>query len=1031
MSLLARIVRGALARPWLVVGAFLWLAPISDLALRDLPIEYTPNLVPAQFSIDTQAPGLVAEQVEQTVTRPIEAAVLGAPGVAHVGSRSLQGLSVVTGEFAAGVDHNRVRQALDERLAGVRDLPAGVARPVMGPLSAPDGDLIKIAFSAERLSPMDLRDIVQWTVRPRLLAVRGVAQVRLFGGQVRRLEVRARPGDLSDSDLGFLDIVAAVRRATGVAGAGFIDTPNQRVLIAPQGQALTPDAVGAGQIQTPGGAPVRIGDVADVVEAPAPTLGDAQVMGRPVVLLAMERQAGANTVETSRAVEQALAQLQPMLAAQGVTLRTDLDRPADFTIRTLRGLAGELLVGLALVAVLLTLLMREARSVIIALITLPVTFAVALTVLKLLGLTLNIMTLGGLVVALGLVIDDAVIDVEAISARLREGRDRRRGVDEAVLDASAQIRAPLILGGVALSLALAPLLWVKGPAGALLAPLAAAIIVASLTSLVVALTLTPALAALLLGRRAARPAPRVVHRFMERAMRGLPALAARPGIVAGATLILIGAGVAVALTFHAEFLPSVWDSHLFIETRVSPGISPTAAADLDGRIAADLQAMPSVRSVTESLGRGAFGGDTAGLEEARFDLALAPDLSGAEQARLAERIRRRLSTLPGVEAHVRSRFDASQVFGVGGAPLQVLLFGHDLDALDRTAAQVGVALKGVASAQDVSAPASATLPTVRADLDFNRLAIFGLSTADVLDTVQAAFAGQTMAEIYQGDRSEDLTIIAQTALRRDPEGVGNLLLRSSSGISVPLKSVAQVYLAESRAEIRHQSGQRVRIVEANAKDGRVDRLDHEARAALARLSGLPGGVYLETRAFNSAGALWRPLLKAYGVSIFLLFGFLTLAFDARTALVAFVASAFGWLGAIGVIAALGGVVSLGATAALVAVFAFSLRGAVLLLSRIEARARTAGTAWSFATVAHATRERAGTMVLSVLLLIAALAPLALGAGRGGHEILGAMAIVIIGGAVAGLVANLTLLPLLAWRVWRPDRSDRVDPVQSA
>ena len=379
----------------------------------------------------------------------------------------------------------------------------------------------------------------------------------------------------------------------------------------------------------------------------------------------------------------------------------------------------------------------------------------------------------------------------------------------------------------------------------------------------------------------------------------------------------------------------------------------------------------------------------------------------------------------------RDRLADLALVGGDGASFQALLFGHDLDALDRAAAQAGAALKGVSAAQDVSAPASETLPTVRADLNFNRLAIFGLSTADVLDTVQAAFAGVTMAEIYQGDRSEDLAITAQASLRQDPEGVGTLLLRSTSGISVPLKSVAKVYLADSRAEIRHQSGQRVRIVEANAKDGLIDRLDHEARAALAHMGGLPAGVYLETRAFNSAGDLWRPLLSAYAVSIFLLFGFLTLAFDARTALVAFVSSALGWLGAIGAIAAMGGVVSLGATAALAAVFAFSLRGAVLLLSRIEDRARKAGTAWSFATVAHATRERAGTMVLSALLLIAALAPLAFSVDRAGHEILGAMAIVIMGGAVTGLAANLTLLPLLAWFFWRPDRSGPADPIEAA
>ncbi|QUD85980.1 efflux RND transporter permease subunit [Phenylobacterium montanum] len=1018
MSPLSSLVRFALARPRLILAAFLCLIPLGFLALRDQRVELTPNLAPAEFRIDAEATGLDAQQVEQTVTRPIETAVLGAAGVQHVRSKSLQGLSLVIGEFAEGADQSRVRQALQERLASLRDLPASVPAPVLEPPAAADADVLEVGFTSDKLDPMALRDLVQWTIRPRLLAVSGVAQIRLYGGQVRRLEVRARPGDLADSDLGFLDIIAAVRRATGVAGAGFIDTPSQRVPIEPHGQAETADEVGAGQIQTSGNAPVRIADVADVTEAPAPVVSDAAVDGKPAVVLVVERLPEANAIETTRTVEQALQQMQPLLAGQGVTARTDLDRPADFTLSVMKGLMWDLLIGLALVAVALLLILREPRSVLLALVTIPATFAVSLIALKLLGWSVNAMTLGGLVVALGLVIDDAVIDIEDIAARLRDAEAHHRGREEALLAASREVREPLVYGALAMEAALAPLLWAGGPTGTLLAPLAGAIMTAIAASLLVTLTLTPALAAVLIKGGGAKPTPRAVHRLRDRLLRRLPGFAERPIIALVAGVACLAILVGLALSFRAEFLPGLHDEHLVVRLRTAGGISPDAAADLDRRIAADLKAETGIRAVTETLGRSLFGGDAAGLDEARFDLDLTPKLSASAQRDLAQRLRRRLESLPGVEPTVASRFEASQLFQGADAPLQVVLFGRDPQVLDQAAGQVGDMLKRQSAVASISPSASVDLPTVRADLDFNRLAIFGLSAADVLDTVQAAFAGETLARIYQGDRAEDLAITAQADLRRDPEAIGRLLLRSTSGFAVPLKSVAKVYLTDEPAEIAHEAGQRVAVVGAEAKPGLLDRLAAETRAAMAQTA-LPAGVYSELRVKDSAETLWRPLRLAYGLGAVLLIGFLTIAFDVRTASLAIVAAAFSWVGCALAIAALGGVVTVGTTAGLAAAYGFGLRGAILLLSRMEDRVRQGGATWSTAAVDHATRERAVPLVVATLLLILALAPLALSLNSPGHEILAPMAVVIIAGAIAGTLGNLALLPILAWRFWRP------------
>src|SRR5580698_5478576 len=505
--------------------------------MREARFDLLPELAPAQASIQSDAPGLVAEQVETLVTQPLENALIGAPGVAHVHSESTQGLSTITVRFAAGADPYRTRQALAESLAATASaLPEGVAPPRLAPLTAPDADVLELGFTSDKLDPMALRDLVQWTVRPSLLSAAGVARVAVYGGQTRRIEVRARPADLSDSDLGFLDILNAVKRATSVAGAGFIDTAGQRVLIEPHGQALTADDVGAGQIQTPGSAPVRIDDVADVVEGPAPAFGDALIDGKPGVLISVARQYGANTIETTHAVERALAVLRPTLAAQGVDVRTDLDRPASFTTRAMQGIAFDLAVGAALIALVLVLFLRDPRAVFISLISIPLSLMAAVVVLKAFGWTLNSMTLGGLAVGLGVVIDDAVIGVENVVARLREAEHNHASDLEAVLAASLEVRGPVIYATVAAIVVLAPLLALNGLQGALLAPLAAAVIAVSLASLLVATVVTPALG-LLFHQHEGHPAePRLLHRVKAVHARWLTGLCGAPGLV-----VLIGA----------------------------------------------------------------------------------------------------------------------------------------------------------------------------------------------------------------------------------------------------------------------------------------------------------------------------------------------------------------------------------------------------------------------------------------------------------------------------------------------------------
>jgi CzcA family heavy metal efflux pump len=1017
---LSRTIRGALHHPRLVTAAAVVFLIYAALVARTVKIETLPTLVPAHASIETEAPGMVAEQVENLVTRPVENALIATRGVAAVRSQSVEGLSVITLQFQPGADPNRVRQAIAEGLVRASSaLPSGVGAPRLAPLTSGGGDILVIGFTSGRLTPMALRDIVQWTVRPRLLSVPGVANVQVFGGETRRIEVRARAGDLSDSDLGYEDVFDAVRRATGVAGAGFIDTPTQRVQIEPHGQALTTTDVEAGQIQVVGSAPVRISDVADVVDAPAPAFGDALVMGQPGVVIRISGRYGSNTLDTTRAVEQALGALTPGLKAQGVAVRGDLDRPAGFIAASVHEILWELAFGAALVTILLVLFLRDWRAALVCMLSLPLSLLAAVLVLKLLGWTLNTMTLGGLAVALGLIVDDAVIDVENILARLRSAEVQHATRAHAILAASLSVRGPVIYVTLMVAIALLPIVLLGGVQGALLRPLAVSIIVASLASLAVTVLVTPPLALLFLKHIGASAEPPILQRLKARYESVLlrtdvspwPALALAALLILGATVLLPMLKTDLSPRFHGD--------ELIVDIRAPGSGSIAVMRDYGRRIAQGLLANPDIAGVAQEIGRAEDDERADGPDHARFDLALKPGLTASRQDAVERKVRAVLAAYPGLQVQVRSGAGGQDVAADDGGKIQARVYGTDLDALDTTARHVADSLRARRDVRNVSISTPATAPVVRVDLNFQRLAIYGLSALDVLDTVQTAFQGRPAAQIYENGRAIEIAVTAEAALRQDPERVGDLLLRSSSGVSVPLKTVANVYLTDGRARIDHEGGLRSERVTAdpvNADSASIRRIED---AAAKSVSPSPGA-YLEfitpDRSFDPNHSL--PLNVALAGAAIV--GLLLLAFgDVRSGGIILGSTLFALVGGAVAVLFMGGVLSLGALIGFFALFGLSARTAALLITRVDELVSVRGAPWSMETVRRAAHDRFSPMAISAVIVCAGLLPLAVRADTPGHEILGPMAFVILGGVLTSTLMGLLLLPTVVHRVWRP------------
>ena len=1019
--MLSAIVRRVLRHPWIAISACLLLLIYGALAAAELKLDLFPQVSPAYASVETEAPGLGAEQVEQLVTRNIENALVGTPGVAGVHSTSIPGRSIVGLQFQSSATPGQVRQAITERLTQViAALPEGVGAPRLTPSTSGGDDVLKLGFTSARLSPMALRTLVQWTVRPQLLSVPGVADVEVSGGEVRRIEVRARAGDLSDSDLGYEDVFQAVRRATGVAGAGFVDTPVQRVLVDPHGQALTADDVAAGQIQVVGSAPTRISDVADVVDAASPLVGDAMVQGRPTVMVAVRAQFGANTLDVTRAIEARLMVLRPALQAQGVEIDQTIDRPASFVTTAVGDLMRDLAIGAALVAVLLVLVLRDWRGALVALIAIPLSFAVALVVLRLFGWTLNLMTLGGLVVALGLIVDDAAIDLDHLLTRLRDADAHPASRLDAVLRATIEVREPVLYAGALIVVGMVPIFFIHGVAGALLQPLAAALVAALVGSLAVAMVATPALALVLLGHVGPGREPPFLHRLKLAYDAGLGGVMAfRPGWVWLVSAVLVLISAFAFANFRLEFLPPFHSGHLTAEVSGPASSSISATQDYGRRMTREMLAIPEVKTVSQMTGRAETGVDPFGPEHAQFDIELRPGLSDAAQDAVERRIFDALERYTGFHAEVRSRLGSEIAGPERRGEVEVRIYGDDLDALDAAAARVATALKSVPGARRIAAATSASAPSVRIDLNFQRLAIYGLSAADVLDTVQTAFEGRRAAVVYDRGRAVDIFVTAQAGLRQDPEGAGDLLLRSSSGVSAPLKTVANVYLSETRGAIEHDGGVRQQSVFAQGV-GDERSFVRQAATRIARTVVLPPGLYLEVVATNSGEFGGLDVLAGMALAVGGMLILLWMAFGSmRAALLVVGSTAFAFMGGVIVVALSGGVLSLGALAGFVALFGISARTSILLVSRIEDLVVARERPLNSETVRLAARQRLWPIVISSLLVSAALLPIALQAGRPGMELLGPMALVILGGVVTSMILGLCFLPALALAVWRP------------
>ncbi|HEY7670485.1 MAG TPA: efflux RND transporter permease subunit, partial [Hyphomicrobium sp.] len=993
----------------IVVALAILLLGYGAVSVTRAKYDVFPEFAPPQVGIQTEAPGLTAEQVEVLVTQPIENAINGVPGVEQLRSSSIQGLSVITVIFSPSSDIYRDRQVVSERLSeAAQHLPSNVAAPTMTPLTSSSSTVLVLGLTSEKRSLMDLRTLADWTLRLRLLAVPGVAKVAVFGGDVRSVQVQVHPDQLIRYNLSFDDVLEAAKKATAVTGAGFIETANQRIVFQSEGQSIEPDDIARTVVATSGGASVLLRDVADVVNAAEPPIGGAAVMGKPGVVLLVSGQLGANTIDVTEGIEKALADLRPLIDKEDVELRTDLFRPADFIAISTGNVRNSLLLGGALVVVVLCLFLFDLRTATISCLAIPLSLLAAIAVLNALGATLNAMTLGGLAIAIGEVVDDAVIDVENISRRLRLNRRSPNPLptSEVILNASLEVRGAVVYATFAVILVFVPVVLLPGLAGRFFAPLGLAYVLAILASLVVALTVTPALCTLLFPSRPSgqgEPQTRIsedppVTRWMRRHYETfLRRIIARPRTTMAAAVAFTLIGCTALPFFGAEFLPELKEGHFTLHMAAVPGTSIEESQRMGALVTKALLELPMIRVVSQRIGRAEKADDTWSTNYSEFEVDLKRNLSGAESDEAQAQMREILSRFPGVNFALKPFLTERVEESLSGYTAEVIvnIHGNDLDVLDETAREVALALGGVPGATEVQLQSPPGMPqlTIRprkADLER-----WGMDAVEVLNVLRGAYQGDIVGQSYEGNRVFNVITILDQESRNSVAKVADLPLRAPAGNFVLMHQIADVYQTAGRYQVLHLGGQRVQTVTANVIGRDVASFVADAREALGAEVQLPAGVHLEFAGSAQAQAEARQNLLinslVAGLGILLLLVVVTGSW--RNVLLVLVNMPFALVGGVLAIFAIGGVLTLGAMVGFVTLFGITLRNSIMMISHFEHLVDREQVQWGPETAIKGAGDRLAPILMTSIVTALGLLPLAIGMNEPGREIEGPMALV--------------------------------------
>jgi CzcA family heavy metal efflux pump len=1022
--MLRSIISTSLRQPILVLGLAAALLVVGYRELRHAALDVFPEFAPPLVEIQTEAPGLSAEEVESLVTVPLENALHGTPNLKTIRSKSVLGLSSVVLILRDGADLLTARQLVQERLAIETPRLPKVAHPpvILSPLSS-TSRVMKIGIWSEKLSQMELTELARWTIRPRLMAVPDVANVAIWGQRDRQFQVLVDPERLRAHSLTVADIERAAGDAALLDTGGFVDTPNQRLSVRHVPAVLTADDLARSVVAFRAGAPLRLGDVAQVQEGHPPPIGDAIINDVPGLLLIVEKQPTGNTLDVTRGVEQALAALETGLA--DVHVDPTIFRPATFIEMSLANLGSSLLIGCVLVIVILGLFLFDWRTALISMTAIPLSLVGAALILQWFGTTMNTMVLAGLIIALGEVVDDAIIDVENIVRRLRLNRlaARPRSSFRVILAASLEVRGAVVYGTLTVMLVIMPVFFLEGLAGSFFRPLALAYVLGIFVSLVVALTVTPALCILLLSAAGQRRRESPLLTLLKRPYRAiLPYLIPRAGLSVGVLAATLAAAFGGAMFLGEEFLPKFQEYDFLMHWVEKPGTSIEAMDRITVRASKELRAVDGVRNFGSHIGRAEVADEVVGPNFTELWISL--DRNVDYPSKVGE-IQAIVDGYPGLYrdllTYLRERI--KEVLTGASATIVVRIYGDDLAKLRQQAQTVKEAIADVPGVSDLKVEPQVLVPQIDVRLKPQAAEQFGLTAGDVRRAAATLIRGRPVGEVYHEQKIYQVAVWGVPEVRTDLDAVRRCLIPTPGGGYVPLADVAEVAVVASPNIIQREHTSRRIDVTCNVRDRDLASV---ARDIEARVKVVPfeRGYHPEFLGEYAAQAASRRQMLLVGIGaavgiVVLLFAELRswrhVALVLLGFLFAFIGGVLGaWLG--------GGIISLGSLVGFVTVVGISVRTGIMLVSHYRHLEAQEGVPFGDELAIRGAEERLAPIVMTSLTTVLALMPLVIAGNRPGHEIEYPMALVILGGLSAATLMNLFLMPALYRAFGRTARS---------
>lgn len=1015
--MLSRLIYSSVQGRVVVVALGILLVLYGISAVNRAPLDVFPEFAPIKVEVQTEAPGLSSEEVESLVTIPLENALNGTPKLEVMRSKSVLGLSSVVLLFKEGTPLEHARQYVQERVAlEATRLPASIRTPViLQPLSSLSR-VLKVTLSSETLSQMDLTDITLWNIRPRLMSIPGVANVAVWGQRNKQFQVLVNPDRLRAHGVTLDQVSRAAGDATVLESGGFVDTPNQRMAVRHRETVYDPQDLGRTVVDFKGGAPIRIRDVAQVVVGSPPPIGDAVANDKPGLMLIVEKTLDANTLDVTRKLEATINELKPTL--KDVVIDASLFRPASFIETAIHNLTTALLLGCVLVVVILIAFLHDRRTALISLTAIPLSLMTAVIVITAFGGTLNTMVIAGLVIALGEVVDDAIIDVENIVRRLKLNKASQNPVSafRVVVEASLEVRSAVVYATMIVVIIFLPVFFLNGIAGAFFRPLANAYILAILASLVVALTITPALCAILLtGEREERPESNLAISLRQRYAQFLPRLLHNPKKALTIICVTLGLSASSSLFYGHEFLPDFQETDFLMHFLAKPGTSVEEMSRLSVSAAKELLAIPGVRSHGAHIGRAEVADEVYGPDFTELWVSIDPSAPYRETRAKIEAVMHNYAGLyTDVQTYLKER--SKEVLSGTSASIVVRLFGPDLSVLQSKADEVKKAISGIDGISDLKIEQLVMLPQIEIALRPEAAERYGLTPGHIRRVTTTLLRGQKVGEVYEGQKRFDVVVWGTPEVRADIASIQSLPIDTPTGMQVRLKDVADVILMPMPNAIKREASSRRLDIVANAKGRDVGAVADEIESKVRALTFEPGyyPAFLgehKAQMESSRRLFLLATLALMGIVLVLYSDFkswrltLIVAFTLPFALVGSGISVF----------LSGGVLSLGSLVGVVTVIGIAARNGIMLVSHYRYLEDEEGESFGTSLVLRGSQERLIPILMTALATGLALLPLVVSGAKPGHEVEYPLAIVILGGLITSTLLNLFLLPTLYLR----------------